>query len=128
MSYSCLCKSILRLFRPCQMLWHKSFQAKQGGNKKSSKSQVFSSLTWSIKWVETLSEFKFLFSSTIKSRVLPRVYNIVTFSHNVTVNKHQISPSWRGYLMFIWSFIDNLKKPASASKQDRKVLTTLQSS
>ena len=49
MSYSCLCKSILRLFRPCRMLWHKSFQAKQGGNKKSSKSKVFSSLTWSIK-------------------------------------------------------------------------------
>ena len=57
MSYSCLCKSILRLFRPCQMLWHKSFQAKQGGNKKSSKSQVFSSLTWSKQWGEILSEW-----------------------------------------------------------------------
>ena len=92
MSYSCLCKSILRLFRPCQMLWHKSFQAKQGGNKKSSKSKVFSSLTWSIKWVETLSEFKFLFSFTVKSRVLTHFYNI-EINLKVTVDKHKISPS-----------------------------------
>ena len=36
------------------------------------------------------------------------------FFQKVTVNKHQIFP-----------FINNLKKPACASKQDRQVLTTL---
>ena len=52
----------------------------------------------------------------IESGILMRVYNMeINFSQKVTVNKHQISPS----------YLDNVKKPACDSKPDGLVLETL---